>query len=117
MSKDLHEDLKLFNLLVDELLKQEKEAPVSKSIKTEELQKKIDISLSDNPAIRDEFIKTLEKLILYTPKTATNRFFNQLWGGIITDWKGNKNFNRGEILAACNKILHSKFLKYIKSEI
>jgi len=38
-------------------------------------------------------------------------------GGIITDWKGNKNFNRGEILAACNKILHSKFLKYIKSEI
>ena len=81
MSKDLHEDLKLFNSLVDELLKQEQEAPVSKSIKTEELQKKIDISLSDNPAIRDEFIKTLKKLILYTPKTATNRFFNQLWGG------------------------------------
>ena len=81
MSKDLHEDLKLFNSLVDELLKQEQEAPVSKSIKTEELQKKIDISLSDNPAIRDEFIKTLKKLILYTPKTAANRFFNQLWGG------------------------------------
>jgi len=81
MSKDLLEDLKLFNLLVEELLKQEREAPVSKSIKAEELQGKVDVSLPDNPAIRDEFIKGLKKLILHTPKTATNRFFNQLWGG------------------------------------
>ena len=57
MSKDLLEDLKLFNLLVDELLKQEREAPVSKSIKAEELQSKVDVSLPDNPAIRDEFIR------------------------------------------------------------
>ena len=38
-------------------------------------------------------------------------------GGVITDWKGNKNFEKGEILAAANKILHSKFLSYIKSKI
>ena len=38
-------------------------------------------------------------------------------GGIVTDWKGKKNFERGEILAASNKILHSKFLKYFRSKI
>ena len=38
-------------------------------------------------------------------------------GGVITDWKGNKNFEKGEILAAANKILHSKFLSYVKSKI
>lgn len=38
-------------------------------------------------------------------------------GGIITDWKGSKNFEKGEILAAANKILHSKFLKYFRSKI
>lgn len=38
-------------------------------------------------------------------------------GGIITNWKGEKDFKKGEILAAANKTLHSKFLSYVKSKI
>jgi len=34
-------------------------------------------------------------------------------GAIISDWKGNKNFNSGKILVSANKELHKKFLKII----
>jgi len=36
-------------------------------------------------------------------------------GGVITDWKGNKNFYSGKILASSNKILHQQVLKKIKN--
>jgi len=81
MSKAMREELLLFNSIVDELLKQEKENPVSPLIKTEELYDKIDLSLVEYPSVNQEFTKALKKLILTTPKTATNRFFNQLYGG------------------------------------
>ncbi len=81
MSKAMREDLLLFNSIVEDLLKQEKENPVATPIKTKELYEKIDLSLSDNPTITSEFSKALKDLVLKTPKTASNRFFNQLWGG------------------------------------
>ena len=81
MSKAMREDLLLFNSIVEDLLKQEKENPVSTPIKVKELYEKIDLSLSDNPTITSEFSKVLKDLVLKTPKTASNRFFNQLWGG------------------------------------
>ena len=81
MSKAMREDLLLFNSIVEDLLKQEKENPVSTPIKVKELYEKIDLSLSDNPTITSEFSKALKDLVLKTPKTASNRFFNQLWGG------------------------------------
>ena len=36
-------------------------------------------------------------------------------GGIITDWQGNRNFKKGEILVAGNKYLHKKVLSLLKS--
>ena len=83
MSKAMREDLLLFNSIVEDLLKQEKENPVSTPIKVKELYEKIDLSLSDNPTITSEFSKALKDLVLKTPKTASNRFFNQLWGDEI----------------------------------
>ena len=47
----------------------------------EELKQKLDISLVDEPLAVEDFKKSLEELVLATPKTATNRFFNQLFGG------------------------------------
>ena len=47
----MREDLLLFNSIVEDLLKQEKENPVSTPIKVKELYEKIDLSLSDNPTI------------------------------------------------------------------
>tara|TARA_B100000902_G_scaffold92115_2_gene95518 strand:- start:17179 stop:18585 length:1407 start_codon:yes stop_codon:yes gene_type:complete len=81
MSDSLYKDLKLFNSIVEELFKEEKKNPVSPVINVEELYKTIDISLSENPSIDEDFTRVLKQLVLTTPKTATNRFFNQLWGG------------------------------------
>tara|TARA_Y100000389_G_scaffold197281_1_gene231591 strand:+ start:32616 stop:33407 length:792 start_codon:yes stop_codon:yes gene_type:complete len=36
-------------------------------------------------------------------------------GGVITDWKGNKNFYSGRIVAVSNKKLHQKVIKKLKN--
>ncbi|MBC8266969.1 MAG: aminotransferase class V-fold PLP-dependent enzyme [Flavobacteriales bacterium] len=77
----MREDLLLFNSIVEELLKQEQENPVSIPIKAKELYNKLDLSLADDPCINEEFTKVLKDLVSKTPRTASNRFFNQLWGG------------------------------------
>ena len=81
MSDSLQKDLALFNLIVEELLKEEKKNPVSRLINAEDLYDEVDFSLSEHACINQEFIQALKDLVLKTPKTATNRFFNQLWGG------------------------------------
>ncbi len=35
-------------------------------------------------------------------------------GGIITDWKGNKNFKKGKVLVTSNLKLHKEILKKLK---
>ena len=60
----MREDLLLFNSIVDELLFQEKENPVSTPIKAKELYEKIDLSLPENPTITSEFSKGLKDLVL-----------------------------------------------------
>lgn len=75
------EDLELFNTLVNELLEDEKNHPVSKPINPDKLYQTIDLRLGDEPTIGEEFTNTLRQLVLHTPKTATNMFFNQLFGG------------------------------------
>ena len=81
MSDSLQKDLALFNSIVEELLKEEKKNPVSSLINAEDLYDKVDFSLSEHACINQEFTQALKDLVLKTPKTATNRFFNQLWGG------------------------------------
>lgn len=77
MEKNISEFLKLTQKLKDD----EEKNPVADFIPSNELYEKLDLSLN-NEAISDEaFLKSLEELILATPRTATNAFFNQLFGG------------------------------------
>jgi len=74
-------DLNLFNELINSLLKDEQKNPISKNINPQELYKTLDLSLNDDACLEEDFKQNLKKLILSTPKTASNLFFNQLFGG------------------------------------
>lgn len=80
----MHEDLKLFNELVEFLLKEEKQNPVAKPIETHLLNESLDLSLNDLPALDDDFKNTLREIVKSTPKTASTSFFNQLFGGRLS---------------------------------
>ena len=81
MFNNIKEDLKLFNEIVDDFLHDEQVNPLSKNIKTKDLHNQIDLSLSENPAIPQDFKATLKQLVLSTPKSSSRFFFNQLFGG------------------------------------
>lgn len=78
---ELKNDLAVFNDLVDYLLTEEKDHPVAERIDAEKLYDTLDLSLNESPMLNDEFISTLKEVLVATPKTATNLFFNQLFGG------------------------------------
>jgi len=73
--------LSIFNEIVSELLQDEKTNPVSKHVPVDELYETIDLSLQEKPISETEFKNTLKSLVLKSPKTASNAFFNQLFGG------------------------------------
>ncbi|MFT5958981.1 MAG: sulfinoalanine decarboxylase [Polaribacter sp.] len=81
MSKKMRSDLALFNELVEVLITEEVANPVAERIVSNELFDTIDLSLNDGAMIDDEFKALLSKVLVSTPKTATNLFFNQLFGG------------------------------------
>lgn len=89
----MKETLERFNHLVQALLTDEAENPVSKPIPSAELYNQLDLSLNDEPIERKKFEAILKDLILATPKTATKAFFNQLFGG------RNEKAVLGELLA------------------
>ena len=80
----MHEDLKLFNELVEFLLNEEKNNPVAKPIETHLLNETLDLSLNEFPALDEDFKDTLRDIIKSTPKTASTSFFNQLFGGRLS---------------------------------
>ena len=49
MQNNIEEDLKLFNKLANDFLKEEKLKPLSNYIKPQELYNKIDLTLKDHP--------------------------------------------------------------------
>jgi len=77
----MQKDLELFNELANSLFKDETENPVSERIEIKDLNNTLDITLSDEPISDIAFKKAVEPILLFTPKTATNLFFNQLFGG------------------------------------
>jgi sulfinoalanine decarboxylase/sulfinoalanine decarboxylase/aspartate 1-decarboxylase len=81
MQNNIQEDLKIFNELIEEFLKEEIKNPMSDVISTTDLESKLDLSLSDKGMITSEFKSELTKLILSTPKSSSKLFFNQLFGG------------------------------------
>ncbi len=74
-------DLVLFNELVEVLIKEEESNPVADRIDPDKLYDTVDLSLNSSAMIDDEFKKVLKNVLISTPKTATNLFFNQLFGG------------------------------------
>lgn len=73
--------LKSFESITQDLLDDESIHPVAKFTNSEELSELLDLSLNENPISEEEFEKSLRELIQRTPRTATNAFFNQLFGG------------------------------------
>ncbi|MBR9861028.1 aminotransferase class V-fold PLP-dependent enzyme [bacterium] len=79
----MQKDLELFIQLTQELLEHENRKGAVEAIPSNELFEKIDLELRDEPTLDEEFTNQLRKLILNTPRTATELFFNQLFGGRI----------------------------------
>lgn len=77
----LHNNLALFNELVEVLINEEQQHPVAERIEANQLYDTIDLSLNDTAMIDDDFKSLLSDILVATPKTATNLFFNQLFGG------------------------------------
>ncbi len=73
--------LDLFQKITNDLLQDEKENPVAEHIPSSELFDTLDLSLKADPLNEDEFEKVVKELVFASPRTATNGFFNQLFGG------------------------------------
>ena len=78
---NIKNDLSLFNELAETLIKEEKKNPVAERIEADKLYESIDLSLDQTGMIDDDFKALLSEILVATPKTATNLFFNQLFGG------------------------------------
>ncbi len=78
---DINSDLGLFNELVEVLIKEEEQHPVADRIDADKLYDSIDLSLNADGMVDDAFKNVLREVLVATPKTATNLFFNQLFGG------------------------------------
>ena len=73
--------LELFRRIADDLLEDEKKNPVAKHIPSSKLYETLDLSLKTDPLSEHDFEQALRALIFTSPRTATNGFFNQLFGG------------------------------------
>ena len=78
---DISKDLVLFNELVEVLINEEEKHPVADRIEANKLYDSIDLSLNSSAMIDEELKTVLKDVLVSTPKTATNLFFNQLFGG------------------------------------
>lgn len=73
--------LDLFQRITKELLLDEEKNPVAKHIPSAELYDTLDLSLKADPLSETEFEEVVKELVFASPRTATNGFFNQLFGG------------------------------------
>ncbi len=78
---DIEKDLQTFTHIFEALRQDEIDHPVAESIAPEELLKQLDLSLGDEPMDDEAFNANLKQLVLKTPKTASSRFYNQLFAG------------------------------------
>ncbi len=73
--------LDLFQRITKELLLDEEQNPVAQHIPSSKLYDTLDLSLKAAPLDEAEFEKVVKELVFASPRTATNGFFNQLFGG------------------------------------
>lgn len=77
IQRDLDEFLKIFQ----KLQQAESEEPVVQPIPATELLDTLDIQLGEEGLDDETFYETLSSLVMNTPRTSSNLFFNQLFGG------------------------------------
>ncbi|NNE27416.1 MAG: aminotransferase class V-fold PLP-dependent enzyme [Saprospiraceae bacterium] len=77
----MKEELDVFNRIAQALLEDEQKEPVLTPIPIEEVYNRLDLRLEENGIDEKRFEKALKDLVLNTPRTTTNHFFNQLFGG------------------------------------
>ncbi|MBD99466.1 MAG: cysteine synthase [Verrucomicrobia bacterium] len=77
----IKEDLNTFIKLANKLVDAENHTPVVEPISPKGVTQKLNLELSSEGISEEEFYQLLEDVMLNTPRTATNRFFNQLFGG------------------------------------
>ncbi|MEL6812383.1 MAG: aminotransferase class V-fold PLP-dependent enzyme [Bacteroidota bacterium] len=77
----MQDSLSIFNSIVNSLLDDEAIKPVADFVASDELFEQLDLALSDEPISEEQLKTVLKDLVLKTPRTATNAFFNQLFGG------------------------------------
>ena len=73
--------LEMFDRVTKELLDDELNNPIAKFVPSKELYECVDLSLGRKGITEDDFEEVLKDLVMKTPRTATNTFFNQLFGG------------------------------------
>jgi sulfinoalanine decarboxylase len=78
---EMQEELKIFEKIVQKLLIKENEEPVATPLQSETVMQQLNLEFSDNGLTDSELSDTIEQAVLNTPRTATNLFFNQLFGG------------------------------------
>jgi sulfinoalanine decarboxylase/sulfinoalanine decarboxylase/aspartate 1-decarboxylase len=78
---NITKDLAMFNELVEVLITEEGANPVAERIEANKLYDLLDLSLNAEEMVDTEFKEVLREVLVSTPKTATNLFFNQLFGG------------------------------------
>lgn len=77
----MRKTLEKFTEIAEDLLADEKVKPVAEFIPTSELHEKLDLKLTEEGTPQNEFEDALRDLVMKTPRTGTNAFFNQLFGG------------------------------------
>jgi len=70
-----------FTEIISKLVNEETEKPIADHIPSEILFQKLDLDLPETATNEADFKAALYELVRHTPKTGTNRFFNQLFGG------------------------------------
>ncbi|MEZ4685015.1 MAG: pyridoxal-dependent decarboxylase [Bacteroidia bacterium] len=77
----IEQDLKLFAEIAQALLDEEHQEPVVKPVLAQELFQRLNLELNEEGTSEEAFAEALQSLVLQTPRTTTNKFFNQLFGG------------------------------------
>jgi len=77
----MQQSLEIFDRLVRALLADEAQNPVAEYIASANLYERLDLKLQKDGISAAELEASLKDLIFTTPRTATNAFFNQLFGG------------------------------------
>ncbi|MBX2827398.1 MAG: aminotransferase class V-fold PLP-dependent enzyme [Flavobacteriaceae bacterium] len=77
----MKKSLELFQKIVHNLLEDEKKNPVAEFVPADALFERMDLALEEHPISEEDLATLLQDLVFKTPRTATNAFFNQLFGG------------------------------------